>query len=48
MDHSIGDRMVHIYDRQHLGILTRPLVEDGVIYIYNRSGILTALKLTQK
>ena len=33
--------------RTPLGILSRPVVVDGVIYIYTRSGRLTALKLPQ-
>jgi outer membrane protein assembly factor BamB len=45
MDHA--HNMVKRYTRNHLGLLTRPLVVDGVVYTYNRSGLLTALKLPQ-
>jgi len=41
-------RMMVARSRTRLGLLTRPLVVDGVIYIYSRSGRLTALKLPQK
>jgi outer membrane protein assembly factor BamB len=45
-DHKGG--MMRRLTRNHLGLLTRPLVVDGVVYLYNRSGLLTALKLTPK
>ena len=46
LDRTKG-HLVVTKSRTRLGLLTRPLVKDGVIYLYSRSGRLTALKLPQ-
>lgn len=48
-DPSVGHGAQHVVNsRTAMGFLSKPLVVDGVVYVYSRSGRVTALTLPQQ